>query len=67
MNGAIMIVAKRSRRLSIVRVAIMPGIAHAKLLISGRKAFPCKPDTGHQLIQQKCRPGHVTRIFQAAR
>ena len=39
-NGAIIIVANRSRRLSIVRVAIMPGIAHAKLLIKGRNALP---------------------------
>ena len=38
-----MIVANRSRRLSIVRVAIIPGIAHAKLDINGKNAFPCKP------------------------
>jgi hypothetical protein len=26
-----------------VRVAMMPGIAHAKLLRSGMNAFPCSP------------------------
>ena len=43
MNGAIIIVARRSFGFSIVRVAMMPGIAHAKLDRSGMKALPCNP------------------------
>ena len=43
MNGAIKMVVKRSRRLSIVRVAMMPGIAHAKLESSGMNARPESP------------------------
>ena len=37
------IVVSRSRRLSIVRVAMMPGIAHAKEERSGMKARPESP------------------------
>ena len=43
MNGAIMIVAIRSLGFSIVRVAIIPGTAQAKLLSKGTNAFPCNP------------------------
>src|SRR5436190_12291018 len=38
MNGAIIMVAMRSFRSSIVRVAMIPGTAQAKLLNSGTKA-----------------------------
>ncbi len=43
MNGAIMMVAMRSFGFSMVRVAMMPGMAHAKLDSSGTKALPCSP------------------------
>ncbi len=36
-------VASRSFGLSMVRVAMMPGIAQAKELRSGMKDFPCSP------------------------
>ena len=42
-SGAIMIVAKRSRGFWMVRVAMMPGIAQAKLDSKGMKARPDKP------------------------
>src|SRR5437773_12030138 len=43
MNGAITIVVMRSRRLSIVRVAMMPGIAHANDDSRGMNARPESP------------------------
>ena len=42
-SGAIMIVAMRSRRFGIVRVAMMPGTAQAKLESSGMNARPDSP------------------------
>src|SRR5882672_812178 len=43
MNGATMIVVSRSRRLSIVRVAMMPGMAQANDDSSGMNARPDSP------------------------
>ncbi len=43
MSGAIMMVASRSRGFWMVRVAMMPGIAQAKLDSSGMKARPDRP------------------------
>jgi hypothetical protein len=43
MKGAIRIVARRSFGFSMVRVAMMPGMAQAKLDRSGMKALPCRP------------------------
>ena len=43
MKGAIMIVVRRSRRLSMVRVAMMPGIAQANDEISGMNERPESP------------------------
>ncbi len=42
-SGAIMMVARRSRRFGIVRVAMMPGTAQAKLDRSGMNARPDRP------------------------
>ena len=42
-NGAIRMVANRSRLLSIVRVAMMAGTAHAYAESSGMKLLPCRP------------------------
>ena len=42
-NGAIMMVASRSRGFWMVRVAMMPGIAQAKLDSNGMKARPDNP------------------------
>ena len=43
MKGAIIIVANRSRRLSMLRVAMMPGIAQAKEESSGMNDRPESP------------------------
>ena len=43
MSGAIMMVVRRSRQLGMVRVAMMPGIAHARLDSSGMNARPDRP------------------------
>ena len=43
MNGAIMMVVMRSRRLSMVRVAMIPGMAHANDDSSGMNARPESP------------------------
>ena len=43
MSGAIMMVARRSREEGMVRAAMMPGIAQAKLDSSGMKARPESP------------------------
>ena len=43
MSGAIMMVARRSREEGMVRAAMMPGMAHAKLESSGMKARPDSP------------------------
>ena len=43
MNGAIMMVVKRSRRLSMLRVAMMPGMAQAKDESSGMNERPDSP------------------------
>ena len=42
-SGATMIVSSRSRQWPMVRVAMMPGIAHAKLDSNGMKARPDSP------------------------
>ena len=42
-SGAIRMVARRSRGSEIVRVAMMPGIAQAKLESSGMKLRPVSP------------------------
>ena len=42
-SGAIMMVTQRSRRLAMVRVAMMPGMAQAKLDNSGMKERPDRP------------------------
>ena len=43
MRGATSIVARRSRGLSIVRVAMIPGTAHANELKRGMNDFPWRP------------------------
>ena len=43
MSGATMMVARRSCQLAMVRVAMMPGTAQAKLDSSGMKARPDSP------------------------
>ena len=43
MSGAIMMVVRRSRQLGMVRAAMMPGMAQAKLDSSGMKARPDSP------------------------
>jgi len=43
MSGATRMVAKRSCRVSMVRVAMMPGMAQAKEDSMGMKLLPCRP------------------------
>ena len=64
MNGAMRIVASRSFRLSIVRVAIMPGMAQAKELSSGMKLLPCSPTRDSKPVHQERRPRQVAAILQ---
>ena len=63
-NGATRIVVSRSRRFSITRVAITPGIAQANDDSSGMNDLPLKPDANHQLVHQIRGPRHVAAIFQ---
>ena len=44
MNGAIMMVAMRSRLFSMVRVAMMAGTAQAYAESRGMNDFPCRPN-----------------------
>ena len=56
-SGAIMIVVSRSRRLSITRVDMIPGIAQANEERSGMKARPCRPAPPISLsIRKAARP-----------
>jgi len=57
-------VVRRSRRLSITRVAMMPGIAQAKLDSSGMKARPWQAGAAHDAVHQERRARHVAEIFQ---
>ncbi len=51
-SGATRIVASRSRRFSITRVAITPGIAHATLDSIGMNDLPLSP---HRLMRRSMR------------
>ena len=50
-SGAIMMVVRRSRQFGIVRVAMMPGMAQAKLDSSGMNARPDRPTPAHQAVE----------------
>ena len=63
-NGAIMIVASRSRGLAIVRVAMIPGIAHAKLDSSGMNERPGQADAAHHAVEQECGARQVAGILE---
>ena len=56
-SGATMIVASRSRQLAMVRVAMMPGMAQAKLDSSGMKARPDRPTRPIRLSSRKAARG----------
>lgn len=43
MNGRIIMVMMRERRLSMVRVAITAGTLHPKPMMSGMNDLPCRP------------------------
>jgi hypothetical protein len=53
MKGAMRIVASLSFGFSMVRVAMMPGMAHAKLESKGMKALPCSPTPRISLSTRK--------------
>jgi hypothetical protein len=57
MSGAIMIVASRSRFDGIVRAAMTPGMAHAKLESNGMKARPEQNENLRQEHQYAAGPG----------
>ncbi len=65
-SGATSMVARRSRGLSIVRVAMIPGMAQANELSSGMKDFPWSPKRPHDPVHDECRAGHVPRLFEQA-
>ena len=56
-SGATMMVARRSFQLAIVRVAMTPGMAQAKLESSGIKARPDKPTLPIRLSSRKAARG----------
>ena len=57
-------VVSRSLGSSMVRVAMMPGTAQAKLDSSGMKARPDRPAAVHQLVHQEGRADHVARALE---
>ena len=54
-----MMVARRSRLEGMVRVAMMPGIAQAKLDSSGMNARPERPDLAHQPVEHEGRARQI--------
>ena len=63
-SGAIMIVASRSRQFGMVRVAMMPGIAQAKLDSSGMKARPDRPTLPISAVEQEGGARQVAGILE---
>ena len=63
-SGAIMMVARRSRGFWMVRVAMIPGMAQAKLDSKGMNARPDRPDAAHHPIEQECGARQVARILE---
>ena len=64
MSGAIMMVASRSRADGMVRVAMMPGMAQAKLDSSGMKARPDRPTRAHEPVEQEGGARQVAGILE---
>ena len=63
-SGATMIVARRSRGSWIERVAMIPGIAQAKLDSSGMKERPDKPGRRHHPVEQERRARQVAGFLE---
>src|SRR6266571_3097074 len=63
-SGATRMVASRARRLEMTRVAMMPGMAQAKLDNSGMKARPCSPAPPMIRSIKKGRPSHIAEILE---
>ena len=57
-------VTSRSLRFSIVRVAMMPGMAQAKQLSMGMNDFPCSPTLRHQPVHDERGARHVAGVLQ---
>lgn len=55
---------RRSRQLSIVRVAITAGMAQAAPEISGMVPFPLSPKGAHDSIHKKDHPAHIATFLQ---
>ena len=66
MNGAIRMVAMRSRLLSMVRVAMMAGTAQAYAESSGMKLLPFSPTRDMVLVGDDRRARQVAGVFQNA-
>ena len=63
-SGAIMMVTSRSRQLLMVRVAMTPGIAQAKLDSSGMKERPDRPTDAHHAVEQEGGARQVAGILE---
>ena len=63
MNGAARIVAIRSRRFGMTRVAMIAGTAHAKLESSGITDCPDNPTRAHRAIDEECRAREIARVL----
>ena len=63
-SGATRIVARRSRGSWMERVAMMPGIAQAKLDSSGMNERPDRPADGHHPVEQEGRARQVAGFLQ---
>ena len=59
-----MMVARRSRGLLMVRVAMMPGTAQAKLDSSGMNERPDRPDRAHHAVEQERGARQVARVLE---
>ena len=63
-SGAMRMVASRSRRFSMTRVAMMPGTAQANDDKQRNKRLAAQPHAGHQPVHQERGPGHVAAVLQ---
>ena len=58
-------VTRRSVLLEMVRAAMMPGTAQAKLDSRGMKARPCKPTPPMMAVHQEGHPSHVPGVLKS--
>ena len=63
-SGATRIVVSRSRRLSITRADMIPGMAQAKARQQRDEGAAMQPGAAHDAVHQERRPRHVAEILQ---